>query len=185
LQGLSGKLAEAALVQAKDADQGVQLVEEAIDLTRKIAKGLFPLELEGEGLAGALLELCRNTADHNHIKCEFTSDRLVPALDSTTAMHLYRIAQEAVTNAVKHGHVSHITVELSHRNGELLLSVKDDGIGLGEEPRDHQGLGLRIMASRAGMIGGIFSAMNNTEGGTTVTCQLKATNRSSEDRRSA
>ena len=77
LQVLSGKLAEASLSQAKDADQAVQLVEEAIDLTRKIAKGLFPLELEGEGLAGALLELCRNTADHNHIKCEFTSDRPV------------------------------------------------------------------------------------------------------------
>jgi signal transduction histidine kinase len=185
LQVLSGKLAEASLPQAKDADQGVQLVENAIDLTRSIAKGLFPLELEGEGLAGALLELCRNTVDHNHIKCEFVSDRPVPALDSTMAMHLYRIAQEAVTNAVKHGHVSHVTVQTSHRNGTLSLSVKDDGIGLPEQPPVHQGLGLRIMASRADMIGGTFSVANNAEGGTTVTCWLETTNKSGEDSESA
>lgn len=185
LQVLSGKLAEASLPQAKDADQGVQLVENAIDLTRSIAKGLFPLELEGEGLAGALLELCRNTVNHNHIKCEFVSDRPVPALDSTMAMHLYRIAQEAVANAVKHGHVSHVTVQTSHRNGALSLSVKDDGIGLPEQPPVHQGLGLRIMASRAGMIGGTFSVANNAEGGTTVTCWLETTNKSGEDRESA
>jgi signal transduction histidine kinase len=185
LQVLSGKLAEASLPQAKDADQGVQLVEEAIDLTRKIAKGLFPLELEGEGLAGALLELCRNTADHNHIKCQFTGRRLMPTLDSTTAMHLYRIAQEAVTNAVKHGHVSHITVEISDTNGALNLSVKDDGIGLAEKPPKHRGLGLRIMASRAGMIGGTFSVMNNAKGGTTVTCKLEATKKRGKDYKSS
>jgi signal transduction histidine kinase len=171
LQVLSGKLAENSLPQAKDADQGVQLVEEAIDLTRKLAKGLFPLELEGEGLAGALQELCRSTADRYHIQCEFKGDSQV-RLDPSTAMHLYRIAQEAITNAVKHGHVSRVIVDLSVADRQLTLSVSDDGIGLPEKLPEDRGLGLRVMASRAGMIGGTFTAKNNSEGGAIVTCQL-------------
>jgi signal transduction histidine kinase len=172
LQVLSGKLAEASLPQAKDADAGIELIEEAIDLTRKLAKGLFPLELEGEGLTGALRELCRSTAERYNIKCEFNGDTQTPALNSTTATHLYRIAQEALTNAIKHGHVSQVAVGLSRLDGDLILSVTDDGTGLPESIPDDRGLGLRIMASRAGMIGGTFSVKNRNEGGTMVMCQL-------------
>jgi signal transduction histidine kinase len=175
LQVLSGKLTQASLPQAKDADAGVELIEEAIDLTRKLARGLFPLELEGEGLASALRQLCRSTADRKHIKCEFNGASQILALDSITATHLYRIGQEAITNAIKHGHVSEVNVEFSRLNGELILSVSDDGIGLPESmPKEH-GLGLRIMASRAGMIGGRFSANNRSEGGVIVVCALPAT----------
>lgn len=175
LQVLSGKLEKASLPQAKDADRGVQLVEEAIDLTRKIAKGLFPLELEGEGLAAALQELCRSTADRYRVKCDFRNESEVLQFDSNAAMHLYRIAQEAVTNAIKHGHVSHIVVHLSVEDKRLRLWIDDDGIGLPKKLPDNRGLGLRIMASRAGMIGGTFSATNNPGGGTIVTCDLPLT----------
>jgi signal transduction histidine kinase len=173
LQVLSGKLASASLPQAKDADQGVELVEQAIDLTRKLAKGLFPLELEGEGLGAALAELCRSTTNRHHITCEFKCDSYVPIPDSTTATHLYRITQEAVANAVKHGHVSRVDVDLSFCDRTLELSIIDDGVGLPERLPANRGLGLRIMANRAGMIGADFSAKNNSEGGTTVTCQLR------------
>jgi signal transduction histidine kinase len=172
LQVLSGKLSEASLPQAKDADAGVELIEEAIDLTRKLAKGLFPLELEGEGLASALRELCGGTADRFHLNCEFRGDSKTPELDRTTATHLYRIAQEALINAIKHGHVSEVNVTLSHLNGDLILSIGDDGIGLPESMPDDCGLGLRIMASRAGMIGANFSVKNRAERGTIVMCQL-------------
>jgi signal transduction histidine kinase len=171
LQVLSGKLAENCLPQAKDADQGVQLVEDAIDLTRNLAKGLFPLELEGEGLGGALLELCRSTADRYHIRCEFKADSQV-RLDASTATHLYRIAQEGITNAVKHGHVSRVIVNLSVADRRLILSISDDGVGLPEKLPENRGLGLRIMASRAGMIGATFSVKNSSEGGAIVACQL-------------
>jgi signal transduction histidine kinase len=175
LQVLSGKLANAFLPQAKDADESVKLIEEAIDLTRKLAKGLFPLELEGQGLAGALQELCRSTADRHHIKCEFSCDPQTPTLDSTTATYLYRIAQEAVTNAVKHSHISEVSVGLSRLDGDLILSISDDGIGLPASISPGQGLGLRIMASRAGMIGATFSAKNKSEGGVIVVCGLPVT----------
>ncbi len=172
LQVLSDKLSRDSLPQAADADHATQLIEDAIDLTRKLAKGLFPLELEGEGLNAALLELCRNTADRHRIKCEFENNLHTLSINPTTAMHLYRIAQEAVANAVKHGHVSHVVVDLSAKNGNLLLSVSDDGIGLPEKLPADRGLGLRIMASRAGMIGADFSVKNNSAGGVTVKARL-------------
>ena len=175
LQVLSGKLSEASLPQTKDADVSVRLIEEAIDLTRSLAKGLFPLELEGEGLAGALRELCQSTADRYRIQCEFGADPQTPTLDSTTTTYLYRIAQEAVTNAAKHGHVSRVSVGLSRVDGNLTLSISDDGIGLPASIPTDQGLGLRIMASRAGMIGATFSAKNKSEGGAIVVCSLPVT----------
>jgi signal transduction histidine kinase len=176
LQVLSGKLAGESLPQVSDADRGVELVEQAIHLTRNIASGLFPLELEGEGLAGALLELSRNTSTSYHVACEFKSDSPVRVSHSTIATHLYRIAQEAVTNAVKHGHVSRIVIELSLAQGNLTLTIKDDGIGLPEKLPGTRGLGLRIMSSRAGMIGGSFLATNNPEGGAIVMCRLAIPN---------
>jgi signal transduction histidine kinase len=172
LQVLSGKLAEDCLPQARDADQAVQLIEDAIYVTRKLAKGLFPLELAGEGLSGALLGLCRDTAELHQINCEFMNDVETPSIGSTAAMHLYRIAQEAVMNAIKHGHVSQVVVDLSIENGTLIVRVNDDGIGLPDQLPADRGLGLRIMASRAGMIGAHFSAKNNSAGGAMVTCEL-------------
>jgi len=172
LQVLTGKLSEASLPLAKDAEVSVRLIEEAIDLTRSLAKGLFPLELEGEGLEAALLELCRNTAKRYRIKCDVKNHAPMALIDSTAATHLYRIAQEAVTNAIKHGHVSHVVIDLSTENGTLKLTVNDDGIGLPDQLPANRGLGFRIMASRAGMIGAHFSAKNNSAGGAMVTCEL-------------
>jgi signal transduction histidine kinase len=179
LQVLSGKLATESSPRSKDVDQAVELVEQGIDLTRKIAKGLFPLELEGEGLAAALLELSRVTARNHHVACELKCDSSVRVSDSTTATHLYRIAQEAVINAVKHGHVSRIEIELSRRDISLTLSIKDDGIGLPADLPESGGIGLRIMSSRAGMIGGLLSVKNQAEGGTIVRCDLQLTNNGS------
>jgi signal transduction histidine kinase len=172
LQVLSGKLENASLPFAREADKAVELVEGAIDLTRSIAKGLFPLELEGEGLPAALLELSRTIQKRYPIVCEFKCDSSGRLPDSTMATHLYRIAQESVTNAVKHGHVSHIVIELSIVGPILTLAIKDDGIGLPERLPDDRGLGLRIMSSRAGMIGGTLSVSNDRAGGTLVTCRL-------------
>jgi signal transduction histidine kinase len=179
LQVLSGKLARESSPRSKDVDQAVELVEQGIDLTRKIAKGLFPLELEGEGLAAALLELSRVTARNHHVACELKCDSSVRLSDSTTATHLYRIAQEAVINAVKHGHVSRIDIELSRRDTSLTLSIKDDGIGLPADLPKSAGIGLRIMSSRAGMIGGLLLVKNQAEGGTIVRCDLRLTNNGS------
>lgn len=176
LQVLSIKLARESLPRSKDADQAVEMVEQGIDLTRNIAKGLFPLELEGEGLAAALRELSTVTGRTHHVVCEFQCDQSIRLSDSITATHLYRIAQEAVTNAIKHGHVSRIVVELFRNDGNLTLSIKDNGVGLPAALPEGRGIGLRIMSSRAGMIGGLLSVKNRAEGGTIVRCDLPLTN---------
>ena len=98
--------------------------------------------------------------------------RSVRVTDSNIATHLYRIAQEAIINAVKHGHVSRIDIELSRRDGGLTLAVKDDGIGLPTAMPEGSGIGLRIMSNRAGMIGGNLSISNQAGGGTIVACEL-------------
>jgi signal transduction histidine kinase len=179
LQVLSTKLATDSSPHLKDVDQAVDLVEQGIDLTRKIAKGLFPLELEGEGLEAALVELSVVTARNHNVACEFKCDPSVRLSNSTTATHLYRIAQEAVINAIKHGHVSRIVIELSRGDNNLVLSIKDDGIGLPVPLPENRGIGLRIMSSRAGMIGGLLSVKNQAEGGTIVTCDLPLGNNGS------
>ncbi len=172
LQVLSGKLTDAALPFARDADEAVELVESGIDLTRSIAKGLFPLELEGEGLPAALMELSRTIQARHRIACEFNCDSPVRLPDATIATHLYRIAQESVTNAIKHGHVSRIMMELAVADSTLTMSIRDDGIGLPESLPENRGLGLRIMSSRAGMIGATLSVKNHAAGGALVTCRL-------------
>jgi signal transduction histidine kinase len=179
LQVLSTKLAREASPRSKDVDQAVEMVEQGIDLTRNIAKGLFPLELEGEGLAAALRELSTVTGRTHNVVCEFQCDPSVRLSDSITATHLYRIAQEAITNAIKHGHVSRIVIELFRDDGNLTLSIKDNGVGLPAALPEGRGIGLRIMSSRAGMIGGLLSVKNQSEGGTIVRCHLLLTNNGS------
>jgi signal transduction histidine kinase len=181
LQVLGGKLASASVPLEREAEKAVELVEDAIDLTRSIAKGLFPLELEGEGLPAALMELSRTIQDRHRVVCAFKCDSPVRLPDSTVATHLYRIAQEAVTNAVKHGHVSRIVIELSVVGPNLTLSIKDDGIGLPETLPESRGLGLRIMSSRAGMIGASLAVNNDPAGGTLVTCRLPLTDRATKE----
>ena len=175
LQVLRSRLARDSSPRSKDVDQAVEMVEQGINLTRKIAKGLFPLELEGEGLVAALLEFSRVTARNHHVACELKCDSSVSLSDSIAATHLYRIAQEAVVNAIKHGHVSRIEIELSRRDTNLTLSIKDDGIGLPADLPKGRGIGIQIMSSRAGMIGGFLSVKNQGGGGTIVRCDLPLT----------
>jgi signal transduction histidine kinase len=179
LQVLRGKLAIESSPRSRDVDQAVELVEQGIDLTRTIAKGLFPLELEGEGLAAALLELSKVTTQNHRVACELKCDSAIGLSDSTIATHLYRIAQEAVANAIKHGHVSRIKIELLRIDTNLTLSIRDDGIGLSAPLPENRGIGLRIMSSRAGMIGGLLSVKNQAEGGTIVMCNLPLANNGS------
>jgi signal transduction histidine kinase len=181
LQVLSTKLERESSPRSKDVDQAVEMVEQGIDLTRNIAKGLFPLELEGEGLAAALRELSTVTGRTHNVVCQFQCDPSVRPSDSITATHLYRIAQEAVTNAIKHGHVSRIVVELFRNDGNLTLSIKDNGVGLPAALPEGRGIGLRIMSSRAGMIGGVLSVKNQAEGGAIVRCDLPLLRNGSAD----
>jgi len=171
-QVLREKLEAKAAPEAADAGKIISLVEDGITMARDLARGTYLVEMEAGGLAAALQELAANISKWSKIVCVFEHERPVLIEDTTTAMHLHRIAQEAVTNAIRHGQARRIVIELSEQHGRVTLTVEDDGVGLAEGWQKSQGLGRRIMAHRAAMIGADFVIDHNPTGGTFVKCSL-------------
>jgi signal transduction histidine kinase len=159
--------------EAADAAKVVGLIEEGIDLTRSLARGLFSPDLERGGLAVALEGLAHSTQERTGINCEFhpNHERHVESCDAVVLTQLYRIAQEAVANAVKHAQARRIVIELDGAEGEIRLNIFDDGAGLGEIEETH-GLGLKMMRHGAALIGANFKAMRRSPVGTLVSCVL-------------
>lgn len=181
-QVLGEKLAAKSLPEATDAGRVVELVEEGINLARNLARGLYPVEMEAEGLMAAFQELADTITKATKVQCVFECDQPVLIHNDAAATHLYRIAQEATTNAIRHGKPRRIGLNLSERGGRVTLAVEDDGIGLPESSPDSGGLGIRIMAYRAGMIGGTCSIEPAATGGTIVTCSFPQNPSSSPNR---
>ena len=175
-QVLNQQLESKSLPESASARHLVKMVEEAILLARTFARGLHPVEITGEGLMDGFQELARNTSERFKVSCEFECLEPVLLHDAESSTNLYRIAQEAITNAVKHGKARHTSICLEQANCTITLTVTDDGIGLPENARNGQGMGLRIMAYRANMIGATFNIERLPESVTRVTCKLPANN---------
>jgi len=171
-QVLTERLGAKALPEAADAGKVVKMVEEGIDLARNLARGLYPVEMEAEGLMSAFQEFADTVTRAARVQCVFECDSQVLIADDIAATHVYRIAQEAVRNALRHGKAKRIDIHLSKRDGRVKLTVEDNGIGLPEGGPGANGLGIRIMAHRAAMIGGTVSVEPAPAGGTMVTCSF-------------
>jgi signal transduction histidine kinase len=152
------------------ATQIGELAQQAITQVRQLARGLFPLEIDAQSLMPALRELASTTKTFHGIDVTVEGGDASPVGDGRVATQLYRIAQESVTNAVKHANAGSITIALRSDPGVALLQVKDDGTGI--TGRKSEGLGLRIMMYRAVSIGAMLVIEPATAGGTTVTCTL-------------
>lgn len=150
---LQRKLAEKQLPEAGEAEKIATLVNKTVFQARDLARGLCPVELENNGLHAALQDLSSTTEKLFNVSCAVQCDREVRIADNNTALHLYRIAQEAINNAIKHGKAQKIVVELDHNGGSLTMAIKDDGVGLPKTDSKSNGIGLRVMNYRAGMIG--------------------------------
>ncbi len=164
------KLAEKQLADALDAAKIVRLVNEAIHKTRELARGLLPVLSDAHGLMSALQMWAGEVEDLFGISCRFACETAVLIHDDGMATHLYHIAQEAVTNAIKHGQSRDILIRLAQDNGWGALVIRDDGTGIKEDRASTQGMGLHIMTYRAGMIGGRLEIRPNQSRGTSVTC---------------
>jgi signal transduction histidine kinase len=180
-QVLEEKLTARNMPEAADASKVIELIEEGIALSRKLAKGLHPIEMEADGLMQALEELAATSTELFKVSCRFECDSPVLIRDAAVSGHLYRIAQEALGNAVKHGKARNIVVCLETLDNGISLRVKDDGIGLPVLPPKSAGMGLRIMAHRAGMIGATFNAGRDDSGGTVVSCILSEGDKPDKD----
>lgn len=158
---------------ASEAAEITHLVEDAIDHTRSLSKLLLPVELEVNGLEAALQRLRWHVTNVYGIACKLKTGAYLPIQDPEIALHMYRVAQEAVHNAVRHGKPSRVEVTLSTKSGKTRLSVADNGIGLPEGVEQRGGgLGLRTMQYRAQTIGATLSITPRKGGGTQVCCEL-------------
>jgi signal transduction histidine kinase len=173
-QVLREKLNANAAPESEDAAKIVALAEEGIAMARELARGLSPVELEAEGLMAALQELAAGISKWSKVGCVFECESPVLVHRATVAENFYRIAQEAVSNAIRHGKAQHIIIGLHEHTAGITLSIEDDGTGLPDDWKDGSGLGTRIMAHRAAIIGGALSVEPNPTGGTLVVCNLPA-----------
>jgi signal transduction histidine kinase len=174
LLSLKQKLAGKSRREAAETAELAKLVREAIEETRTLARGLSPVMMGGEGLMTALQDLAANTEKAFHMSCSFNCPLPVLISDNAVATHLYRIAQEAVSNAIRHGKAEFVVINLLRTNGRLVLGVKDDGLGFPKRPRPHQGMGRHVMQYRAGMVGGSLVVHADPERGISVVCSLRA-----------
>jgi two-component system, NarL family, sensor histidine kinase NreB len=171
-QSLEQKLAGKSKAEAAQAAKIAQHVRDAIRQTRSLARGLSPVEMDANGLMSALQELVSNVQNMFRVQCVFRWDKPVLIEENATATHLFRIAQEAVSNAIKHGKASRVEIALTAAAGQKTLEVKDNGVGIPRDVERSKGMGLRIMRYRAGVIGGSLTIQRGPHGGTILTCSL-------------
>lgn len=171
LRCLAGRLANEHRDAVPDVENITRLVSNAVESTRSLARGLSPVNLERGGLRDALEGLAMHARTVYGVKAVF-NNRLPPTvtLDPEASNHLYRIAQEAVTNAVKHGKANSVRLHLSVTQGKLRLAIVDDGCGLPDDVAAATGMGLRIMRYRARIARGDVRIERVEPRGTRVVC---------------
>ena len=167
---LARKLMATQHEETAHAREIAQLTDRALETTRSVARGFFTTGFDSAGLAEALRETARDLERKSGISCEVRWQENLTITDENTVIHLFRIAREAIQNAVKHSACSQIKLSLERKDGKLRLVVEDNGKGLSPTNRKGKGLGLNIMAYRAGAIGGEIKTEYPASGGTRVIC---------------
>ncbi len=156
---------------ARTLEEAAKLVNRNVGIARDLARGLQPVELKGSGLIGALRALVESACEKTQIQCEFKVGRGTRVADDTLALNLYRVAQEALTNAVKHSGARKILIALDHSRDHICVSVQDDGKGFSSRRRG-KGLGLHLMRYRAHALGGKLKIEKRRTGGMKITCVI-------------
>jgi signal transduction histidine kinase len=172
-KALERKLITGAAANVSEAADIVELIDQAITLTRRFARGLNPVMLDVDGFMYALSELAANTERLFGITCCFEYTMPILVDDNATAIHLYRIVQEALNNAIKHGKSNKVTISFRKEGNMNILTVKDNGAGFTNPAQHSGGMGLNIMKYRASMIGASLDIGNDKDGGTKVVCSFQ------------
>jgi signal transduction histidine kinase len=173
---LNQKLHAQGRPEAQDAARILTLVKQASEMTRTIARGLDPAALESGGLTAALHSLAETTRSLKGMDCVLRADPKVEVPDSLVAINLYRVAQEAINNALKYSQAHHLWIDLDEVDGMQRLSISDDGVGIDPELAERgQGLGLHNLRHRAKLLGGTCAVTRNTLGGTTISISYPVT----------
>ena len=174
-QDLARQLDEEGHERAADMAEITDHVKEADQYARDLSHGLIPVDVEANGLTEALRRLSQNAVRMFDVECSFREVDTVLVHNNTVATHLYRIAQEAVSNAVRHGEADDIKILLASGDEQIRLQVRDEGIGFDPDASDGSGMGVHIMEYRARIIGGTLEIKSNLGAGTVVTCTIPRT----------
>jgi len=176
LKGLQGQLERPAGAIRGDIEEIIQLVNRAMQGTRALARGLTPVALEQAGLEQALRQLVARAQESGTLQVRLSlRSELAERLQPKTAIQLYRIAQEAFNNALRHAGATLLQVSLRDTGSSLRLRIADNGRGLPPDAADGEGLGLRTMKYRAALVGATLELSRRAQGGTAVTVTLPAT----------
>lgn len=172
-KGLSLRLAKARATEAREAERIHGLIQEAMSHASDVAHDLATLDSPDNDLPAALGNLAARARQLFRIACGFRVDPGLPTLDSGIVTQLYKIAQEGVTNAIKHGKASRVRIRVELAGDNLVLTVRNNGKPLPDlKPRATTGMGLRIISHRARLIGGEFDIRNGKTSGAVLTCTV-------------
>jgi len=173
-KALEQGLAAEASPRSGEAKELATLMSNAIRQTRSLARGLDPIEVETSGLVASLQSLAAETNYFFNVNCRFRSEDSEVRIPAPTGLALYRIAQEAIHNAITHGQAREIRMELTCDAGCLRLRLQDDGTGFELERASRDGMGLRVMEYRARSIGAHLAIRSQPGQGTEISCQMPA-----------
>jgi two-component system, chemotaxis family, CheB/CheR fusion protein len=179
LKSSANKTAKKDPAAAKALNEAAEVVNHNVSVARNLARGLQPVDLTAGKFSAALRGLVAQMSVNAKVSCRLDLPRTLPIADENLALNLYRIAQEAITNAVKHAKASQIGVSLRREGGDLRLVVEDNGVGFRPKPRS-KGLGLHIMRYRAGVLGGTLEIDSEPGKGTRISCVVHARAKASE-----
>ncbi|MDX1586629.1 MAG: PAS domain S-box protein [Balneolaceae bacterium] len=176
-QNLAQKMEANGIPGASELKEITEMIREADNYARTLSHSLTPVEVESGSLTISLEQLCRRAQKLFDIDCTFSEEGDVDVDNQTAAIHLYRIAQEAISNAVKHGKAKNVQVSLQNRDDKIRLIVEDDGVGFTKSAEEGSkgGLGVHTMRYRAHMSGGDLQIGENNKGNTQIECLIPET----------
>ena len=179
--GLARGNADRDATLAHDLRQLAELARRCVNTCRQLAQGLAPLQEHQNSLGLALRQLAGDTSGRGGgPSVVFSETSSAASLISQEANnHLYRIAQEALTNALKHSNARAVQIHLSIDRSRVSLQISDDGRGLGSPAVSSKGMGMQTMKDRAAAVGGRLSVSANHQGGTSIACHCLNSSRSS------
>ncbi len=171
LKSTAKRLGNESPPAAETLEEAAQIVNRNVGLARDLARGLQPADLKGSGLKQALRSLAEQACENSDLKCHFKATRGARVTDDTIALHLYRVAQEALKNSIKHSGASNVLIILDRSDTHVCVIVQDDGKGFSPKRRT-KGLGLHIMRYRANALGGELRIEKRRTGGTEIICTI-------------
>ncbi|MBC8096163.1 MAG: hypothetical protein H7Y43_10150, partial [Akkermansiaceae bacterium] len=172
VKGLQVKLAKQKLGDAREAGRIHKLIQQTMAHASDVAHDLATLDFGNKPLPDALRQLSKHAKNSFKIACRFEADDDIPVLEGNVVGQLYKITQEALTNAIKHGKANRVTIALKTDADKLRLTIRNSGTPFPSVVSRNAGMGLRIMNYRANLIDATVEVKPGSPDGTIVTCLL-------------